>query len=67
MTSTDTIAPACENCMFYLRYHCVRYPPTVVVKDAGGYSEIVSTYPNVERYEWCGEHKPQPTDNDHPN
>lgn len=41
--------PRCENCKFYDRGECKRYPPTQL--GTGSYSQHV----RVQVYDWCGE------------
>lgn len=48
----------CENCAFYFRGVCRRYPPQLVVEfEPGNSSRTESMYPEVLGWFWCGEWK----------
>lgn len=55
----------CDNCKFYSKGHCRRFPPQVVFVptemtpngDVVSISGFNQAFPDVPGYGWCGEHK----------
>ncbi len=54
----------CNNCLYYESYnhsdngYCRRYPPYIIVLS----DESINMYPEVNEFEWCGEHKEKEED-----